>query len=435
MHRNAMLREIKAQKALAVYYQPKLFDGYAGWALRADHPDQGPTSLEELEAFRRCHVNPERYVRAQHRSGVVRQLEAAVRRAADAPHGPDVRHIRWLSLLAKRLDPAARDVLVARWRQWQSQVRINLLSLAVRHGRSDLVGPLIAEVRIALRCLGHKWAKTWYTKPLLIADHPKAQREYLRLLDALDRVGDARPRVSPNDYRAEYRMMLDELYREHRSEWARRVRALLGSARLSDRRCGVAILTGRGLVSAEEAAAMKRPDSRARTVAKLRSIVDALVSRPEEAVFLEILRGRGFDLPTAAGPHALQGLVAPLLAYDSATAKAACSAIVRITGNPEFTSFLQYSPPDRRKHLAAYAEDRGLAWLRQGVGIGLPSRAPPMQTRTGAGVTTVLAQSCLSGGVARPLAASPRHPAVSPAVIPAYASRGWVPAGRCPDPA
>ena len=369
IHRNAMLREIKAQNAIGLYYHPKRFGGYAVWALRADHPDQGPASLRELEAFRRWHVNPERYVQAQHRSGVVRQLEAAVRRGTDTLDGPDVQHIRWLSLLAKRLDPSARDALVARWRQWRSQVRINLLSLAVRHGRSDLVGPLIAEVRITLRCVGHpEWPKTgWHTEPLLTADHPKAQRECLRLLDALDRAGDARPHVSPN-YRMEYRVMLDELYPEHRSEWARRVRALLGSARLSDRRCGVAILVRMGLVSAEEAAAMKRPDSRARTVAKLRGIVDALVKRSEEAVFLEILRGRGFDLPTAAGPDALRGLVAPLLAYESATAKAACSLIVRITGNPEFTSFLEYSPPDRRKHLAAYAKDRGLAWLRQAIG-------------------------------------------------------------------
>ena len=364
MHRNAMLREIKAQKALGLYYQPKLLDGYAAWALLAEHPDQGPTSVDELETFRGRCVNPERYVQAQHRSGVARQLEAALRRRTNTLPEPNVQHIRWLSLLARRLDPSARDALVAGWRQWRSQVRIDLLSLAVRHGRLDLVDPLIAEVRLALRCLGRpEWPTVGsYTEPLLTADNPKAQREYLRLLDTLDRAGDARPNVSPN-YRMEYLMMLEELYPEHRSQWARRVRTLLGSVRLSDRQCGVAILRRMGLVSTEEAAAMKRPDSRIRTIARLRGTVEALVSRPEEAVFLDVLRGRGFDLPAAAGPDALSGLVGALLAYESATAKVACSLIVRITGNPEFTRFLQYSPPDRRKHLAAYAEDRGLAWL------------------------------------------------------------------------
>ena len=390
MHRNAMLCEIKAQKAIGLYYKPKLFDGYAAWALLAEHPDQGPTSVEELEAFRRCCVKPERYVQAQHRSGVARRLQAALRRSTNTLPEPNVEHIRWLSLVARRLDPSTRDELVAGWRQWRSQVRINLLSLAVRHGRSDLVGPLIAEVRIALRCMdGPKWPKTgWYTEPLLTADNPKAQREYLRLLDTLDRAGDARPNVSPN-YRMEYLMMLEELYPEHRSQWARRVRTLLGSVRLSDRQCGMAILRRMGLVSIEEAVAMKRPDSRIRTVARLQGIARALVSRSEESVFLKVLRGREFDLPTAAGPDALRGLVGPLLAYESATAKVACSLIVRITGNPEFTRFLPYPPPDRRKHLAAYAEDRGLAWLRQTVraacvpALDMGVRSPPRLRRSG----------------------------------------------------
>ena len=238
--------------------------------------------------------------------------------------------------------------------QWRS-----LLALAVRHGRNDLVGPLVEAVTAAAAEGSEGSVGAWTT--LLDARNADATAAYLRVLDDAIATLSPRPSGAP---RFAVERLLASLWTASPSEILRRLPPLLRSPHPSLRELGGEALarslewspTTHGwwrLTAALRAPALAAAERMIEKVAAARDVVEARVL---------FLRASGVPLEGTRGPSWVPGLEASCRDRDPAIAANALRVLEAVAGDDGIVREIEgLRAPDRPRAIHAWLLDRGLA--------------------------------------------------------------------------
>jgi hypothetical protein len=261
------------------------------------------------------------------------------------------------ALLDRALELGLRDGFSARLTRYSRDQWCSLLALAVRHGRNDLVGPLVEAVTAAAQS-SESGLGTW--KTLLDARNADATAAYVRVLD--DAIA-ALARRPTGFSRHGIEWMLASLWTASPSEMLRRLPPLLRSPDPSLRELGGLALarslewspTTHGwwrLTAAVRAPALAAAERMIEKVAAARDVVEARVL---------FLRASGVPLEGTRGPSWVPALEASCRDRDPTVAANALRVLEAVAGDDDIVQEIEsLRAPDRPRAIHVWLLDRGL---------------------------------------------------------------------------
>ena len=281
-------------------------------------------------------------------------LAERLRRSLDESYGPDTGYLEALLLAAPETGRPLLAAALKRRDKYRTFRRADVLALAIREGRKDLLDELIALERRIVP--GGDFDAHGTAKSLLACGHPQAKRVFMGLLRAARKTQESahfnRPMLDPH-----YAMLLDILKRYDRGAYLREVLDLAASRLYAERLEAMDALREFAYSPWMAAPRMER------WLARLRPVVERLASLPpvEGSVFM--LRRSGVPLKGSPGKAWLPALVQAAArsdAGDDADADRALRLVEHISGQRGALAIIRFRPDRRPEILRRWLAHRGV---------------------------------------------------------------------------
>jgi len=294
-------------------------------------------------------------------AGLREKLAENIRRWLHEAHGPDTKYLTALLLAAPETGRPLLAAALEHRERYRTFRRADILALAVREGRKDLLDELIALERRIVP--GGDLDAHGIADSLLLCEHPRAKPVFLELLRGARKVHlgrfDNRAMLDTN-----YTMLLRMLGRYDEVAHVREALDLAASNRYFERWEAQQILGEFGYRAGMLA------EERTRTLARIRPAVAELSRLDPLGLWVFWLRRNGVPLEGAPGkawlPALIQAAARSAAGYD-ADADRALRLVEHITGQRGALAIIRFRPDRRPEILRRWLAHRG---------VTLPPSAP-----------------------------------------------------------